>query len=109
FMPEIVTGVSTGPLVGVNPLITGRLMIGDFIVRLTEIGAIVAPGAVPLIITGLVPRTASPAVLMVSTEVVPVAGFGLKTAVAPAGNPLTAKFTAPVKFVRWSAMVELAL
>jgi hypothetical protein len=39
-------------------------------------------------------------VIIVSIELLPVAGFRLKVAVAPIGSPLTAKSTAPLKFVR---------
>jgi hypothetical protein len=79
---------------------TGRLTV-----RLTVMGAIVTPEAVPAIVRVLVPLGVLAVVVIVSLALVPVAGSGLKAAVAPEGRSLTVSFTAPGKLVRLRLMV----
>jgi len=51
---------------------------------------------VPVIVTGKLPvEVVAPALTVIAAE--PVAGFGLKLALAPAGKPVVVKLTAPVK------------
>jgi hypothetical protein len=51
---------------------------------------------VPVTVKGYVPRAVEELTVIVSAEE-PVAGFGLKLPVAPAGRPLTDKFTSELK------------
>jgi hypothetical protein len=74
-------------------------------VKLAVVAVIVAPGAAPLIVSALVPGAVFAGVVMVRREPVPGAGLGLKLGMAPEGRPLTARVTAPAKFVRLRLMV----
>ena len=51
---------------------------------------------VPVTVKGYVPRAVEELTVIVNTEEL-VAGFGLKLPVAPAGRPLTDKFTGELK------------
>jgi Mg/Co/Ni transporter MgtE len=57
----------------------------------------VMPLAVPLMVTGKVPVVAVAEAVNVTVLVAPVAGLGLAVTVTPAGWPLAASVTAPVK------------
>ena len=72
---------------------TGRLTV-----RLTVMGAIVTPEAVPAIVRVLVSLGVLAVVVIVSLALVPVAGFGLKVGVAPIGSPLTVNVTGSIGF-----------
>src|SRR5262245_52210008 len=69
-----------------------------FTVRLTVVMRVpVMPVAVPLMVTGNVPVVAVADAVNVTVLVAPVAGLGLAVTVTPAGWPLAARVTAPVK------------
>jgi hypothetical protein len=85
--------------VGAKPVITGGPTAGVTL-RFTVRGAIVIPTAVALTLMEVVTAGVAAVVLIVSTKLVPVVGSLLKEAVMPGGAPLTAKSTAPLKFVR---------
>src|SRR6266508_2636748 len=59
-------------------------------------GVTVTP-PVPVTVTVAAPRVAALEVVNVNTLLVPVAGFELKLALTPLGNPLALKVTPPVK------------
>ena len=62
----------------------------------TDVVRVSAP-AVPVIVTGYVPTAVDRAVVTVNVDEVPVAGFGANEPAAPAGSPLTDKFTLSAK------------
>ena len=73
-----------------------RVKLGDgVIVRLTVVVA-AKPPEVPVIVTVLVPVAAVALAVNVSVLVV-VAGFGLKAAMTPLGNPVAENETFPLK------------
>jgi hypothetical protein len=69
---------------------------GWFTVRLSVVVR-VRPPPVPVIVTVAAPRVAVLEALKVRALLPPVAGFVLKLAVTPLGNPLALKVTPPVK------------
>jgi hypothetical protein len=72
------------------------LALAALTVRFTVTGIMVTPGALALTDRLLVPLGAVVELVMVSTELVPEAGFGLKPAEIPIGSPLTARLTVPI-------------
>lgn len=104
--PVMMTEVPTDPLAGLKEEIVGT---GAFTIRVVVTGLMVIPEAVALIVRVLDPVTVFVVVLMVSTELFPVVGSGLKEAVAPLGNPLIDKSTFPEKSVRLIERVYVPL
>src|SRR5215813_1303817 len=84
---ELITGVTVTPPVPPPLSFTVRLIVA---VR-------VRPPPVPVTVTVAAPRVAVLEALKVSVLLPPVAGFVLKLAVTPLGNPLALKVTPPVK------------
>jgi len=64
--------------------------------RITDVVR-VNPPPVPVIVKGYVPTAVDRAVVTVNVDEVPVAGFGANDPAAPAGSPLTDKFTLSAK------------
>ena len=55
----------------------------------------------PVTVKGYVPKRVEPLTVIVSVDVLPEAGFGVKTGVAPDGRPLMVKVTGELNpFVR---------
>ena len=110
---SVIVLVALPPAEKLTVLGEAAMLIAGAALTVTPMGAVALDTPAPLAVTVTVPAPSVAPALAVSVSVVvsvvPVSVAGANAAVTPVGSPLAASETSPVKFVRASVIVLVAL